>query len=117
MRNGDSIAWFESRTHTLLEALPNRDRFQGLSTGDLFICWSDQECACRVWRAKVVRRTEDPIWDVIGWGELDTSTQRYFVVTASGLPSWVEKSTWDKAYRRPETCLIHTGDLGGPSGP
>lgn len=100
MRNGESIFWFDCRTPRILEAPPDRDRFKGLIHNDLFISWGDKEAGCRVWKARVARRAGDLTWDPIEWGELDSSTLRYFVITNSGQPSWVEKTTWERSYRR-----------------
>lgn len=106
MRGGENIAWFECRTNSTLAEPPGRGQFQGPLTGDLFISWGDEEQACRVWKVEVSNR-QKVTWEDVKWGQINIPISKYFAITASGMPSWVEKSTWEKNYRRKEYRMAH----------
>ncbi|TFK58073.1 hypothetical protein BDN72DRAFT_866242 [Pluteus cervinus] len=99
------IFWYECTTRKRLEVLPNRAHFPGIQTNDLFVHWisNAQPRRCQVWIATL--EGENILWEAMRWGQMQQG--RHFIIRSQGVPSLVEKSTWDRTYRRRSSTIIN----------
>ncbi|TFK60926.1 hypothetical protein BDN72DRAFT_864002 [Pluteus cervinus] len=101
------LHWFQCKTPSPLRSPPNSKFFPKVQTGDLFVHWVGPKVQCQVWEATVME--QNVTWVALKWGHAFTQAKFagcHFVITLNGKPSAVEKSTWEKTYRRRDSPII-----------
>ncbi|TFK58412.1 hypothetical protein BDN72DRAFT_865960 [Pluteus cervinus] len=91
------LHYFHCKTSGRLESPPDQTHFPDLVAEDFFVHWVSHLAQCQIWVASSVGLEAQ--WEPLKYGH-QFADGRQLVVTAKGVPSKVEKSTWEKRYRR-----------------
>ncbi|TFK65459.1 hypothetical protein BDN72DRAFT_860621 [Pluteus cervinus] len=104
-KEGVIVPWYECNTPSRLATPPKGDHFPGIQQGDFFVHWISNTKQCQVWMAIAVDGA-DVLWEPAEWGQ-QIQQGRYLIIRSKeGKPSAVEKSTWEKTYRRKVSPIV-----------
>ncbi|TFK65871.1 hypothetical protein BDN72DRAFT_845051, partial [Pluteus cervinus] len=99
------VPWYNCRTPSRLSAPPRGDHFPGIQSGDLFVHWIANTRQCQVWMATAVDDANIQ-WEPARWGQPLHQGRHLIIRSMEGKPSAVEKSTWEKTYRRKVSPIV-----------